>query len=153
MTLNARFICCGAVGRKSGGMAKPKPPIEERKMRTSVSLPLAMVIAFDMLRHEHPELHLRDFSDGVKRGLYDFLEKRAPGIIVRATEHIRINYSPAAIPAAPMELRVAEEPAAYAAEQREIAGLAAGAAKAKAAKPPVPGRGPKAPARERAGPR
>lgn len=79
---------------KGGDMARPKPPVDQRKMRTSVSLQLKLVIAADAVRAEPrlAEMNMRDFSDIVARALYEYLERLSPGVVERTAARLRAEY-------------------------------------------------------------
>ena len=100
-------------------MAKPKPPLDERRMRTTVSLQAKLVMAADRVRAELPGLLLRDFSDTVARALYEYLERQSPGVVARVAAHLRAEYQPAE----PVVLKVAE-PVRRSAQYRKMAELA-----------------------------
>ncbi len=74
-------------------MAKPKPPVDERKMRCTVSVANKLVAASDTVRAEQPEQNLKDFSDVVSRALYQYLERLSTGVVARAAANLRTNYT------------------------------------------------------------
>ncbi len=75
-------------------MAKPKPTVDERKMRCTVSVANKLVGASETVRVDQPEQNLKDFSDVVSRALYQYLERLSPGVVAKTATNLRANYMP-----------------------------------------------------------